>query len=137
MAEITDAGLWVRLSGLTVAALIAGLVVFQLALAAGLPWGRAAYGGQSDLLPDSLRVASAVAAVLWSVVALIVLRRAGVISFSVLPQGWLVAAVWVVVALLVMAVVMNALTTRVIERAIWLPVSALMLIGTLVVALRA
>jgi len=70
-------------------------------------------------------------------VALIVLRRAGVISFSVLPQGWLVAAVWVVVALLVMAVVMNALTTSVIERAIWLPVSALMLIGTLVVALRA
>lgn len=137
MTGIADAELWVRASGMLVAALMAGLVAFQLALAIGLPWGRAAYGGQYELLPDGLRVASGVAALVWSAVALIVLRRAGVVSFSLLPQNWLPAAVWVVVAILVLAVVMNAITTSAIERAIWLPVSALMLIGTLVVALRA
>lgn len=136
MTGIADTELWVRASGVLVAALMAGLVAFQLALAVGLPWGRAAYGGQYELLPDGLRVASGIAALVWSAVALIVLRRASVISFSLLPQSWLVAAVWVVVGILVLAVVMNAITTSAIERAIWLPVSALMLIGTLVVALR-
>jgi hypothetical protein len=137
MTGMVEADLWVRVSALLVAALLAGLVGFQLALAAGLPWGRAAYGGQYELLPDELRVASGVAAIIWSAVALIILRRAGVISFSLLPQSWLAAAVWVVVGILVLAVVMNAITTSAIERAIWLPVSALMLIGTFVVALRA
>ncbi len=43
--------------------LFAALVVFQLALAAGAPWGRAAYGGQNPgVLPGRLRVSSVVAA---------------------------------------------------------------------------
>ena len=49
-----------------VVAATAGLAVvaaFQVALAAGAPWGRAAWGGQHQgRLPARLRIASAVAA---------------------------------------------------------------------------
>ena len=51
-------------------------VVFQLALAAGAPWGRAAWGGQNDgVLPVGFRVASGIAAVVWLWVLLVVLGR--------------------------------------------------------------
>ena len=126
----------VAVTGLLVAALMGGLVLFQVLLAAGAPWGRAAYGGQSAELPAYLRVASAVAAVVWSFVALLVLRRVGVIGWSPMPTRWLRAASWVVVVVMALATVLNAITPSAIERAIWFPVSALMLVGMLVVVLR-
>jgi hypothetical protein len=51
----------VRLAALIVAVGFAGLAVFQLALSAGAPLGRAAWGGMSTQLPMSLRLASVVA----------------------------------------------------------------------------
>jgi len=53
------------------------IAVFQLAIALGAPLGRAAWGGAHVRLPPNLRVASAVAAVIWMVAALLVLDRAG------------------------------------------------------------
>ena len=51
----------------TVAALLlGGITGFQVALAAGAPAGRLAWGGSHDgTLPDGLRAASGVAAVVW------------------------------------------------------------------------
>lgn len=51
-----------------------GLFVFQVLLAAGLPLGRAAFGGTSATLSSELRIASAVSALLclgaiWSMLA--------------------------------------------------------------------
>jgi len=117
------------------AVLVAALVLFQAALACGAPWGRAAYGGQAAELPARLRVSSAVAVVFWSAVALVVLRRAGLPVWAPLPDAWLPAAAWVIVALAALAVVMNAITRSRIERAIWLPVSVVLLASTLTVAL--
>lgn len=65
------------------------------------------------------------------------LRRAGIGVWAPLPAAALPVAVWVVVALLAVAVVLNALTPSAIERAIWLPVSLLLLGSTLAVALTA
>jgi len=53
------------------------IAVFQLSIALGAPLGRAAWGGAHVRLPPNLRVASAVAAVIWMVAALLVLDRAG------------------------------------------------------------
>jgi hypothetical protein len=55
----------------------AGYAIYQLALAAGAPLGRGAWGGTHTQLPMSLRVASALAIAVYGLAALVVLRRAG------------------------------------------------------------
>lgn len=123
-------------AGIVALVLYAALVAFQLALAAGAPWGRAAYGGQHPgVLPTGYRVASGIAAVVWAGVALSVARRAGLPVWAPLPDAALPVLVWVVVGLSVVAVVLNAITRSAIERAIWLPVTIVLLAAVLVVAL--
>jgi hypothetical protein len=58
----------------------AGIAVFELALAAGAPWGHAAWGGAHAALSAAQRTGSAVAVVAWAGAALIVLGRAGLWS---------------------------------------------------------
>lgn len=127
-----------RVAAIVALVLFALLIVFQLALALGAPWGRAAYGGQNTgVLPPQFRVASAVAVVVWALVALVVARRGGLPVWSPLPVSWLPVVVWIVVGLLVIAVVMNAITPSALERAIWLPFALLLLASTLTVAIAA
>lgn len=121
----------------TAVAMFATVAAFQLALAAGVPWGRASYGGAPDRLPTRLRAASVVAFVIWVLVALVVLRRAGAPVWAPLPDPLLPGAGWVVVALLVPALVLNLITPSRIERAIWAPVSAAALAATTLVNLLA
>ena len=130
-----DAASIARIAAIAVAVLLIGLVLFQIALAAGVPWGLAAYGGQSAELSSSLRIASGVAAVVWSAAALIVLRRGGVSGWAPLPDAWLGVVIWVLVGLFAVSVIMNAITPSALGRAIWLPVTVLRLVGTLIVAI--
>jgi hypothetical protein len=83
----------------------AGLAVFQAALAAGAPWGHAAWGGERADLSTAQQTASAVAAVVYVSAAVIVLCRAGVIwsgrsGATIFRWGtWLFAAAMAVGAL--------------------------------------
>lgn len=124
----------VTVAGVGVAGLMVCVAAFQVLLAAGVPWGRAAYGGQSADLPPELRISSAVAAVLWLMFAAVILRRAGLVGWAPVPASWVRPLAWVVVALSAAATVLNAITPSPIERAIWLPAAAVMLVGTVVVA---
>jgi hypothetical protein len=132
-----DPAVLARVAAIVAAVLYAGLVLFQLALALGAPWGRAAYGGQSAELSTQPRVTSAIAAVVWSAVALAVLRRAGFGVWAPFPDAWLPVVVWIAVALGAVAIVMNAITPSAIERAIWLPVAIALFASTLTVAIAA
>ncbi len=67
----------VRSAASVVAVGFVGLAVFDIALAMGAPFGRAAWGGTQTELPTGLRLASAFAAVFYLVATLIVLRCAG------------------------------------------------------------
>lgn len=124
----------VRTSGAVAAGLAGTLSLFQLGLALGAPWGQAAYGGGAAELPTELRISSAVTTGVWPLIGLTVLRRAGHRVWAPLPDRALPAASWIIVALMSVAVVLNAITRSTIERAIWLPVSLLLLVSTLVVA---
>ena len=124
------------IAGVLTSVLFAVLVAFQVALASGAPWGRAAYGGTNPgVLPPRLRLSSAVAAVVWTGVGLAVARRAGIPVWAPVPDAWLPVVAWVVVALLVVGTVLNAITRSAVERAIWLPFSLVLLVAALVVAL--
>lgn len=126
------------IAGIVATVLYAAIVVFQVALAAGAPWGRASYGGQHEgVLPTHYRVSSAVAAVVWTLLALCVARYAGMPVWAPLPDPALPVVIWVVVGLTVVSVVLNAVTRSRIERAIWLPASALLLASVVAVALLA
>ena len=111
-----------------------GVIGFQMALALGVPWGSYAMGGAfPGKFPPRMRVAAMVQAGLLAGTVAIVLSRAGL----VLPPwseatGWLI---WGVVALAVIAAILNAITPSAGERRIWVPVALVMLVSSLVVAL--
>jgi hypothetical protein len=109
-----------------------GVVAFQIALAAGAPWGAYAMGGASPgQFPPALRIAAVIQAVLLAGMAAVILARAGL----VLP-GWSQVShwlVWIVVALTALSLVLNLITPSAGERAIWLPILSLLLISSLIV----
>lgn len=115
------------------AAVAAGVVAFQIALAAGAPWGEYAMGGAfPGQFPPALRIAAVVQAALIAAMALVVMSRAGLI----LPRWsrasrWLV---WVVVAFAAASLVLNLITPSPVDRAIWAPVALLLLVSSAVVA---
>lgn len=113
---------------------ITGAVLFQLALAAGVPWGAYAMGGaHPGRFPAPLRVAAVVQAALLVGMAGVVLARAGVALPGWAPVSqWLI---WAVVAFSVLSLALNLMTPSAAERRIWAPVAFLLLASSLVVAL--
>jgi hypothetical protein len=114
-------------------ALTAGVVIFQLALAAGAPWGQVAMGGKyPGRFPRQLRIAAIVQALVLVGLGAVVLTRAGLIF----PQ-WLAAATWLiwgVVAFSALALALNLITPSKWERILWAPVAAGMLLCSVIVA---
>ena len=66
-----------RIAAVAAAIGFACIAMFQAALAAGVPWGEAAWGGAHAHLSAAQRSGSAVAVFVWAAAALIVLGRAG------------------------------------------------------------
>ena len=113
---------------------IAAAVLFQLALAAGAPWGTYAMGGtHQGRLPAPLRLAAVVQATLLAVMAGVVLARA-----DVLLSGWTSTSqwlIWVVVAFSAISLGLNLMTPSAAERRIWAPVAVLLVVSSVIVAL--
>jgi hypothetical protein len=65
-----------RAAGVAATTGLAAIASFQIALAVGAPWGRAAWGGTYIQLPAGLRAASAVSAVILALAAIAVFARA-------------------------------------------------------------
>ena len=110
-----------------------GVVAFQLALALGAPWGTYAMGGAfPGRFPPPLRVAAVVQATVIGLLAVVVFSDAGLVLRD-LADGfpWLV---WVPVAVSALAVVLNAISRSSGERRIWVPVTLVLLVSSLVVA---
>jgi hypothetical protein len=115
------------------AALTTYVVLFQIALAAGMPWGELAWGGSHPgTLPRQLRIASGASAAVLLALAFVVLVRAGL-----LLQSWKHRTrqlIWVAVGYGALGVVANAITPSSWERIVWLPVTILLLVASLIVA---
>ena len=123
----------VRIAASLYAIINVGVVAFEIALAAGAPWGAYAMGGVSPgQLPPAMRFGAIIQAVLLAGMAVVILARAGLI----LP-GWSRVShwlVWIVVALTAFSLVLNLITPSAGERAIWAPTLVLLLISSLIVA---
>lgn len=114
-------------------AVLFGLGVFQLLLAAGAPLGRLAWGGQYRVLPTRLRVGSLVSTCLYAVFSLVVLDRAGMLS--VLPRQTARILVWVILGLFSLGAIPNLISRSRPERYVMAPLSLFLSGLSLVVAL--
>jgi hypothetical protein len=123
-----------RKAAIAATVVLAGLAVFQLLLAAGAPWGEAAWGGATEgTLPTRLRVGSAVSIAVYAVAALLLLRRAG---FRVrwVPPGLARTGSWVLVVLLALGALANFSSSSPWERFLLGPITAVLAGLCLVVA---
>jgi hypothetical protein len=113
--------------------ILAILAVFQLALVLGAPLGHFAWGGQHRVLPRRLRIGSLVSVVIYAVIAVLALDRAGVID--VVSDIVSTVGMWIVFAYFVLGIPLNAISRSKPERYTMTPVVAVLAILSLLVAL--
>ena len=123
-------------TALLYAGLTCVVILFQLALAAGAPWGQAAMGGRfRGRFPSWLRALAIVQAAVLAMLATIVLIRGGLVlpELFELSTRW----IWVPVVFGVLGAIANLSTPSRIERAIWGPTAVVLLACSLWLALYA
>ncbi len=115
--------------------LIAVVMVFQLSLALGAPWGEMAMGGRfPGRFPPSMRLVALSQVFVLACMAAIVLARAGIVFHAY--QGIAKKAIWVVVVFGLLGAILNTITPSKKERALWAPVSVVLFLCAVYVALH-
>ncbi len=108
------------------------VILFQLCLAIGLPWGAASMGGKfPGKYPPKMRWVAILNAIVLLVLIMIVVIRAGLIFPELLFYSSI--AIWVVVLFALIGTILNSITPSKIER-IWVPVALIQLISSVIVA---
>jgi len=112
----------------------AAVVVFQVGVAAGKPWGPYTMGGRyPGRLPALMRVAALAQAVFLAVLAAIVLDASGVGDLGwVATFAWLP---WIPVVVSGASLVLNASSSSEPEKRTWVPVAIVLLVSSVAVAL--
>jgi len=105
--------------------LLAGLAVFQIALAAGAPLGHFAWGGKHRVLPPGLRVGSGISVLLYGLFAWIIASAVDG------PTPWL----WVITIYFGIGILANAVSRSRPERFVMTPVVAVLFVCCLLIAL--
>jgi len=115
--------------------LLVVLAVFQMALAAGAPWGAAAYGGsRPGVLPKGMRINSLVFGIaIYPICILYVLDAGGVAESSWLP-GPRPIVMWALTVLFAIGTVANFASRSRVER-LWGPVSLLIGVCCAIIAI--
>jgi len=119
-------------AALLLTVLLAVLAVLQIALILGAPIGHFAWGGQHRVLPTRLRVGSAVSILIYAVIALAALDRAGLVD--VFPGAFPAVTMWVVFAYFVLGIGMNAISRSKPERYTMAPLCLVLSVLSFLVA---
>lgn len=110
------------------------LILFQLCLAAGLPWGAASMGGKfPGVYPRTMRFVAVINAMVLFTLSCIVLIEAGVffIEYRFISS----IGIWLVVCYYFLGTILNSITPSKIER-IWAPIAAILFFTSLSMALQ-
>lgn len=123
-----------EIAAYTYAFLMGIVILFQFCLTLGLPWGAASMGGKfPGKYPPRMRMVSFLNMPVLGFAAGIVLARAG-LHFNGL-RSMSGTGIWFVVGFSAVSVFLNSITPSRIERAIWVPVTSVHLITSVIVAL--
>ncbi|MFT7686511.1 MAG: hypothetical protein ACI9FB_001856 [Candidatus Azotimanducaceae bacterium] len=110
-------------------------ILFQVAMAAGAPWGSLAMGGRyPGRFPTRIRIAAIVQALVLSLLAMVVLTKARVILTDFYEESTI--GIWLVVAISVISLALNLATPSKFERILWAPIASLLVVSSLVIALE-
>ncbi|UNZ50882.1 hypothetical protein [Agrobacterium tumefaciens] len=108
------------------------LSLFQIALAAGAPFGRLAWGGTHRVLPVRQRIASAASPLIYAFFSSFPLQKTGYVD--VLPSGWIEPGIWIIACYLAVSVGLNAMSKSRPERLVMTPVAAALAILFFIIA---
>lgn len=102
--------------------ILGGLAIFQMALVAGAPIGRFAWGGQHEVLPRKLRIGSVVSILLYVLFGYAALAKAGLVPVLI-SEPFTAVFMWVLTAYFTVGVAMNAISRSKPERFLMTPVA--------------
>jgi hypothetical protein len=125
----------IELFAITACIVLAGLAVFQLALAAGAPIGTYAWGGAHTIIPPRLRIGSLVSVGIYGVIAAIILSKANILSL-ISPSSVVNTGIWVIAAYFTLGILMNGISRSKAERNLMTPIVLLLAGLTIVIALN-
>ncbi|MGE7826859.1 hypothetical protein [Paenibacillus sp. NPDC093718] len=109
------------------------IAVFQVLLVLGLPLGEFAMGGYYKVLPNKLRVVSAINAIILLIMGVVFLQHTNVINiFHVLPTNILV---WVITVFLGLNTIANLISRSTKERYVMTPLSSIAFILCFMISL--
>lgn len=120
-------------AALVLCALLIGLALFQLSLAAGAPIGRFAWGGEHRVLPRRLRLGSIVSTALYTVFVVVVLDRANLVSC--LPNQVAHVGIWLIAAIVLLSAIANLMSRSKPERYGMAPLALVLSCLSLAIAL--
>lgn len=110
------------------------LAIFQVALIAGAPLGKFAWGGEHTTLPFNLRIGAFAAVLRYIFTIFIVFDRNGTIN--VLPGEFSVWVMWLVVAHLGFSVILSLLSKSKYEKMTLAPYTFVVGVLSLLIALQ-
>lgn len=110
------------------------LAIFQIALAAGAPLGKFAWGGEHTTLPLNLRFGAISAVLRYAFIVFIALDRSGTIA--VLPEEFSFWVMWLIVAHLGFSVILSLLSKSKYEKMTLAPYTFAMGVLSLLIALQ-
>lgn len=110
------------------------VVILQLFLAAGFPFGRAAWGGEHRVLPRRLRWGSLASALALGAAAWIILARVNLVAPGS-ARGFVGIATWVFAALFALNTLGNLVSRSKAERYLMTPATLILVVCFLGAAL--
>ncbi len=112
----------IQTAGILYVVTIVGVIIFQVCLIAGAPWGRLTQGGRYvGVLPPSGRVAAGLSILILACMA------AGIASAAGMAPHWPMWTAYVALGLHVVSTIVNWITPSRAERRLWGPVNTVML----------
>lgn len=111
------------------------IIILQIGLMLGAPWGKLAMGGQfGDVFPLKLRIGAGIQLLIILMTLIIVLTRAQVILFNFFSFSKI--AIWFVVVLYFISAILNSITSSKPERMLGAPTSIMLFLSSLILALN-
>jgi hypothetical protein len=112
-----------QIAAILYVAIVAGVILFQLCLIAGAPWGHLTQGGRyGPALPAIGRVAAGLS------IPLLICMAAGVASAAGMPPNWPMWTAWAALTVQALSTLLNWITPSRAEKLLWGPVTAVMLV---------
>ncbi len=99
-----------------------GLSIFQFLLVLGKPYGKAAYGGKYEVLPNNMKILSGLAIIIFVIASIFVAVRAEILINFPFPD-LANLGVWVLAFYLALNTVANFLSESKLEKQIMTPIS--------------